>query len=248
MLIAQDILKDVEQSYYAKITNKDEAEKKFDAWLRNQGFLDDSIEKEKKSNIENKEQISFEVIEELNSSRKSQQDLNSIDRDKSAKQNTITISQEKNNNNKWMYTKHPPESKYITNLNDFYPRDPYTLMPDKTALLSPFMNKELRGMTLSQVKNFMKKNYRIKSALTAQNELNDRLVYFKPKSVTDLQTKSKRAFQEQNIFDLAGLHLCNDLGSFQYEGPKQFLNKKKSSYGNFYDTVETIKTIKSQLS
>ncbi len=47
------------------------------------------------------------------------------------------------------------EKEYKPNLNNFFPRDQYTMLPTDADLV--FLNKELKGMCLDEVKKLMKK-------------------------------------------------------------------------------------------
>ena len=89
---------------------------------------------------------------------------------------------------------------YITNLNDFFTRDPYTKLPENLDLM--LLNTELKGMSLDEVKEFMKKRLiddprafkrmrQMSPSVAIVDPSDQRPVYYAPKNIIDAQTKIK---------------------------------------------------------
>lgn len=128
-------------------------------------------------------------------------------------------------------------NKYVPNLDDFYPRDPYTNLPTDADIV--FLNKELKGHSMDRVRNLIHKDFSnfYSQSINLSMETS-RSVVFKPKNVIDTQIKGKNKNSDCNISN-AGLHLGSDPNSYQF--------KQLKSYGNYYNTADTLKKIKKQL-
>lgn len=140
---AQDVLKEIERAHFANTiaSTKQESVEKFDQWLVSQGFpkRDDKrnsifIQNNTKTGLSKigDEQQNNENIED-ESNKTSQQNRRS-----KSKKKTI-----KKTEKDWNYSTKAAEKEYITDLNDFYPRDPLTQLPENIDLL--MLNRELRG-------------------------------------------------------------------------------------------------------
>lgn len=79
-----------------------------------------------------------------------------IDADRKRKETLKNEEIENLHSSKWNYSTKVEEKVYTKNLDDFYPRDPYTFLPEDTELT--LLHRQLSGMTLEEVKEFMKKN------------------------------------------------------------------------------------------
>ena len=142
---------------------------------------------------------------------------------KKKKTNTKSIS-----NIAWNYSTKAPEKDYINNLKDFFPRDPYTCLPKNLNLV--LLEKELRGMSLEEVKEFMNKNLE-KPHLNLNhdpfsNKMNPNVVY-KPKNIIDVPAKVKIP-KEERVIDEAGFNLCNDKTAFPYKQATKFIERSQS--------------------
>ncbi len=117
------------------------------------------------------------------------------------------------------------------------------------------VNKELKGMSLEQVKEFMRKKLSIYGPDTGVGSYDsNRPVYYKPKHALDTQTKLKT--EKEHLNDEAWFNMCNDVKSFQFkqarkyviDGYKKDLSKKMDSfYGGYHNTKSTLRTVKEQL-
>ncbi len=158
---------------------------------------------------------------------------------KKKKTNTKSIS-----NMGWNYSTKTPKKDYVNNLKDFFPRDPYTCLPNNLNLV--LLEKELRGMTLEQVKEFMNKNLE-KPHLNLNhdpfsNKINPNVVY-KPKNIIDVPTKVKIP-KEERLIDEAGFNLCNDKTAFPYKQATKFIERSKSIDKIRCDIINTKNTKK----
>ena len=153
----------------------------------------------------------------------------------------------------WNYSTKPSEKSYVTNLNDFYPRDPYTFLPKNIDLVT--INRELKGMSLEQVKEFMKKQLP-RDKVKSSDPGNERSVLYKPVNIVDAQTKATRTHDDTRIHDELALALFNEPKSFQFKQVKKFIKKSggeikpppnMDSYGSYYNTAATLRKIKKQL-
>lgn len=135
---AQDVLKEIERAHFANATNtREESSEKFNEWLVSQGFprRDD---KKNSIFINNSKKLakstSTNAISEKSKS-KEQQEKTLKSRKKKESPSTTDID--------WNFSTKSADSEYTTNLNDFYPRDPFTQLPENVDLL--MLNRELRG-------------------------------------------------------------------------------------------------------
>jgi len=231
-LQVQGILRETEKSYFSTNDNKEDSEKKFNMWLANQGFFTskENNEKTKTSKLtlkDNKKENS-----EQNKAENVQMTVFFPKRDfKKAKTQIKPASHEK----AWNYSTKTLDRPYTTNLTDFFPRDPYTLMPDHKALLT----RELKGMSLEEVKEFMQKNLNYDPKLLKLiDENTNKPFYHKAKTIIDVQTKNKfDEICEQPT--KAALNLTNDTNTFPYKQTKLLLgiNENLTSLAtNNYDS------------
>jgi hypothetical protein len=268
----QDILKEIEVAHLAYYENNQDPEKNFDKWLVNQGFLPDSeIEKqaqeallEPKQPIVKKTKKTLVLSSYVSGQNKAEtkhesNDKNSFKNKKKTKlsKSTAALIHPK----EWDYSTKPKEKDYITNLSDFYPRDPYTLHPENVDLV--LINKELKGMSLEQVKEFMKKTLKQKSGTDPNSVSNIPELrtpfYYKPKYIIDTQTKFKLDQIDEKKIDSTGLNLYNDPETIYFKQARQFVTNSaeerrqkqrrsiSNAYGNQNPTTGTIDLIKSQL-
>ena len=120
------------------------------------------------------------------------------------------------NKNEWNYSTKIDEKEYVKNLDDFYPRDPYTLMTNKEELL---LHRQLKNMTVNQIKDL--KTISKKSAKERQKSVNnkklckDRQVVYRPKNVVDVEAKRKKSDVSTEI-DLAAMVIANDPASYNF--------------------------------
>lgn len=220
---------------------KEESEDKFNEWLISQGF--------KPRNDENAIIIPNSKLDTSKAEPVTSPETNS--KEKRVKTKRID-STKKIHEKDWNYSTKAEENDYVTNLDDFYPRNPFTQMPENLDLV--LVNKELKGMSLEQVKEFMhKKIANNPNAFRQFNSESERPVYYRPKNVIDLQTKVKLDPSKKGV-DEAGVNLTNDPKSFPFRQIKRFVAKSKSkedmssSYGNYTHIESTVKLIKQQLS
>lgn len=273
------MLKEIEESHYVYYGDSEESEKQFDRWLVNQGFLqDDEVKKQadaaasnkKLPNVKKKEKkivLSSYVSPTPASSRKSDMTLSENllsnkkhDNESDEKTPAPTKKVEKlpfvplTHPKAWDYSTKADEKDYVTNLTDFYPRDPYTLEYEGIDLFK--MNKELKGMSVNEVKEFMKKPLGQLVGQSGDKEFkqNRPPFYYKPKYIIDAQTKYKLEQIDEKRIDHAGMTLANDADLFQFKQAKKFVahqqDKKAaqaSSHGSYFNTNDTLKLIKSQL-
>jgi hypothetical protein len=150
----------------------------------------------------------------------------------------------------WNYSTKAKGNDYITNLNDFFPRDPYTFLPKDLDLV--LLNKELKGMSLDEVKQFMKKKLTNNpNGLTDLMDKSGRPVYYKPRNIIDAQSKIR--MPEDTIpSNGAGMNLTNDIKSQPFRQAKKYIlksvkAKESSSHGSYFNTADTLKQIKNQL-
>ena len=161
----------------------------------------------------------------------------------------------------WNYSTKAKENDYVANLNDFFPRDPYTKLPENLDLM--LLNSELKGMSLDEIKEFMKR--KLISNPKAFRQMRDmstgivdpseqRPVYYAPRNIVDAQTKIKHC-DEKPPMDVAGFHFGNDINAFPFKEANRFVEKNKSkksnaratSHGTYYNTDDTLSQIKGLL-
>ena len=166
--------------------------------------------------------------------------------------------------NPWNYSTKAKGKEYITNLNDFFPRDHYTKMPENLDLM--LLNTELKGMSMEQVKEFMRKKLEnnpnaFKHIRTGSPGIMDpadeRPVYYAPKNIVDTQTKV-RLPEDTPAMDIAAFSFGNDINSFAFREAKRFVDNSQakqkakkaglSSHGSYYNTEDTLSQIKGLLS
>jgi hypothetical protein len=276
-LQTQDILKEIERSHFTYYEDSEESAKNFDKWLMNQGFLSDQEVEEQaeeaatnnqaKTKKKDKQMVlsSFVSGKTLINSKKAEakaEEDKENEREKNLAKKKKTPFVPLVHDKQWDYSVKPEKKEYVTNLADFFPRDPYTLAPINIDLV--LLNKELKGMTLEQVKEFMKKPI---NCTQKPVSLSERPFYYKPKNIIDAQTKYKIEELDEKRIDSAGLTLQNDTGLFQFQQAKKYVDKQvetrnlksrsmqaipteskqDSAYGSYFNTVDTLKLIKEQL-
>jgi len=165
----------------------------------------------------------------------------------------------------WNYSTKTKEKDYVINLNDFFPRDPYTKLPENLDLM--LLNTELKGMSLDEVKEFMKKRLiddprafkrmrQMSPGVAIVDASDQRPVYYAPKNIIDAQTKVK--LSDENCpkpRDAAGFHFGNDINSFAFQEANRYLNgksrkndkKNSSSHVTYKNTEDTLSQIKNLL-
>ncbi len=213
----QGILKEAEKSYFATNDNKEDSEKKFNTWLASQGFFASSKENKEKSSTS---KLSSKENKKLNAEQNTAENVQmSVFFPKKDSKKPKTQIKPASHEKPWNHSTKTLERGYITNLSDFFPRDTYTLMPDHKALLT----RELKGMTLEEVKEFMQTNLNYDpKILKLIDENTSRPFYHKVKTIIDVQTKNK--FDEIGEQPTkAALHLTNDTNTFPYKQTKSFL-------------------------
>lgn len=242
----QDILKEIEKAHLSYFSDLEESEKQFDKFLVNQGFNSEEKKVEQTKKKENNLGLkSILLVPDEQKTKESGQFLSQMDirssgleslmtSSKKIKQKMTKIPQIKRacHQKDWNYSTKPSIKEYISNLNDFFPRDPYTLLPSNEDLI--FINKELKGMSLAQVKEFMKKNLRNSKSSPAYLTSNQvsRPFYYKPKNIIDTQAKI-RSENENFGIDRTGLLLGDDINSF---GFRQVQNFVYNNIENFFLT------------
>jgi hypothetical protein len=277
-LQTQDILKEIEKSHFTYYEDSEESAKNFDKWLANQGFLSDKEVEKQAEKAASKNQAktkkkdkqlllsSFVSDKTLINNRKAEAEAEEAKNEKKklAKKKVDPHFVPIIHSKQWDYSVRPEGKEYVTNLGDFFPRDPYTLAPMNIDLV--LLNKELKGMTLEQVKEFMKKPNESRNRPIS---LAERPFYYKPKNIIDAQTKYKLDEVDVKRIDSAGMTLQNDTDLFQFQQAQKFVDKavearnsksksmqaipnetsqdKSSSYGSYFNTADTLKLIKGQL-
>lgn len=246
-LKTQEILKEIERAHLSYFPDLEESERQFDKFLMNQGFnpeenkIDESQPKEKKEynlGLKNILLIPDDEVEKDTNNIFSQLDIRSSDitsiitsSRKTQPKNQKQTSEIKKayHDKEWNYSTKPSEKKYVSNLKDFFPRDPYTLLPSNGDLL--LINKELRGMSLEQVKEFMKTNLKKNksSSFAYQRNYSSRPVYYKPKNIIDTQAKIRSDDQTLGI-DNAGLFLGDDIESFGFRQAQNFIHNNLENF------------------
>lgn len=245
---AQSILKEVESAHYVQFEDEDESAKNFEEWLKHQGFLSETTDYD--NLLSHRSQIHNQSLKESIDNKPEQKSPKSIK--KAIKKPSLHKINKLEKD--WNHSTKATGSDYVPNLEDYYPRDPYTFLPKNLDLI--LVNKELRGMSLEQVKEFMKLNLgRVDSA--SENYDSNRPVYYKPKNVIDSQTKQQRSDNDR-LKDEAWMNMCNDVRSFQFQEARNYVidsyntqkaqkKSKDSIYGGFYNTKGALKQIKNQL-
>ena len=127
------------------------------------------------------------------------------------------------------------------------------------------LNTELKGMSIDEVKEFMKKKLindprafkrmRQMSPGIIVDPTDQRPVYYAPKNIIDAQTKVKLAEDRTEPRDTAGFHFGNDIGAHVFQEANRFVEKsmnrkttkKSSSHGTYKNTEDTLSQIKSLL-
>lgn len=140
----QDVLKEIERAHFANsTTNREESSEKFNEWLISQGFPKrdqntNSIFIGGNQQQRNDDDAKKSVEQESNeTAAKSEQKT----RGGAKSKRTRVKKAEKD----WNYSTKPVDKEYTTDLNDFYPRDPFTQLPENMDLV--MLNRELRGTT-----------------------------------------------------------------------------------------------------
>lgn len=135
---AQDVLKEIERAHFANATNtREESSEKFNEWLVSQGF---PRRDDKKNSIfinNNNKKLAKSTSTNAISERSKTKEQEKTVKSKKKKEPPTTADKD------WNYSTKPADSEYTTNLNDFYPRDPFTQLPENVDLL--MLNRELRG-------------------------------------------------------------------------------------------------------
>jgi len=249
---AQNILKEVENAHFLQYDDPEESSNHFDEWLKHQGFYSEKSDAD--ALLSHRSQVHNQSLHNNLEISNLQQKLESP---KPNKKQTSNIHKQKTsliNEKPWNNSTKAKRNAYVNNLNDLYPRDQYTFLPKDLNLV--LVSKELKGMSLEQVKEFMRKNISIQNATDniGSNQESTRPVYFKPKHALDIPTKSKT--DKENLNDETWFNTCNDVKSFQFkearkyvlDGYKKDLAKKMDNvYGDYYNTKSTLKTVKQQL-
>lgn len=168
----------------------------------------------------------------------------------SSKKKEDEIEEIKIHSKPWNYSTKAKENDYITGLNDFFPRDPYTFLPKDLDLV--LLNKELKGMSLDEVKQFMKKKLTNNpNGLADLMDKSERPVYYKPRNIIDAQTKIRMP-EDAPPSNGTGMSLTHDIKAQPFRQAKKYIlktvkSKESSSHGNYYNTADTLKQIKNQL-
>jgi hypothetical protein len=261
-LRTQDVLKEIELLWHNQPNDQFRTEQKspqqnFDEWLINQGIAKPNDETNydydsnsdnqiKKAKIKTKENSNYST-NSINKHKKIPP-ISSAEEDQKAKKvvgqpghRIYTINPDEPD---WNYSTKVDEKEYEPILRDFYPRDPYTCLPQDIDIL--LLNKELKGKTVDEIRKFMNENL-LKSKQRPPTIINidsERPVYQKPKSILDAQHKLITPGEKRPI-DSAGLTLCeNDMKSFPFKQAAKQLKSKNKSY---YNTANVLDQIKKQL-
>lgn len=242
---------------------RDESEQHFDNWLASQGFHPT----ESKPSIKNSNQsTTTTATTTLESAGATNSSLNLNDAASSMRMANQPADVEFPpliHAKDWNYSTKPDKPEYVTNLDDLYPRDPFTQMPENLDLI--LVNNELKGMSLEQVKHFMKKKLQHNNAnhhhhQVASSSSTQKITrggrqpfYYRPKHVLDVQAKTKLD-EAKRPLDEAGVNLTNDKNTFPFRQLDKFVSNSKISssksstlYGNYQKTDSTVKLIKQQL-
>ena len=171
------------------------------------------------------------------------------------KQQSEVLNEATNSNQKinWDYSTKVGQKTYVKNLDDFYPRDPYTMLPPDDEML--LLHHQLYGLTLDEVKEFMKKSLTERaeiikakmekidkaktrngknkkstrsSAVSSVSFKSQRPVYYKPKNMLDYEAKAKKN-EDFNKINVAGFMLSDDTTAFCYKESKKFVENPKES-------------------
>jgi hypothetical protein len=237
----------------SKALQKRHTDKVFESWLQEQGF------KHAKT-VSKKETVKLALPEIPKTDRKDDDELK-LKREKSRITSGMTDSSfnklhgiMKTNNMpteklaedltrvktpRWNISTRLKKEPYLKNLDDFYPRDPYTLMPSDTELL--LLHRELNGLTIEEVKEFMRENYKdkamknrdkidvIESTTKKMHTLEpntEREHYFRPKNIMDYEPKRKDPEHKYGL-DQASFALSRTPTSTCYDRTRDFLNDKQ---------------------
>lgn len=232
--LCQQLLKQVKTVYEYYYENKEVAEKEFENWLIQQVYVSEN-------------NITRIVPGESHKLNKSSTKLSSISSSNLKQQNkTKTNTQYNKPGIDWNFSVKVNKEPYKSNLNDFFPRDIYTMMPTDADLV--FLNKELKNQSIEKVKYLIEKDFTHQILKTEKNS--DREVVYKPKNVIDTPNKAKGPEE----CDTTGLHLTSgDPKSYSYKKVKSIVsestiqNSQSDAYGNHQVIKSDVKNIKALL-
>jgi hypothetical protein len=235
---------------------KRQADKVFESWLTEQGFkhVSSSIASHKKEASKLPEIPKYEKREEVPKFKKEKTRITSAATTASSFSNLHGILKTKNDETpaddkpdgdpvrfrtpRWNISTRLNKEPYLKNLDDFYPRDPYTLMPTDVELL--LLHRELNGLSIEEIKEFMAENFKNKAIQNKQKidiiesttkkmhtikPNTEREHYYKPKNIMDYEPKKKDAEHHYGI-DQASFALSRTPTSSCYEKTKSFLVDK----------------------
>lgn len=271
-LRTQDILLEIEREHSVLQTeinlglgDKQTEHKIFDNWLTNQKFINKNQVADQ-SIVPHRESITAK--KKLPSIKKAHDDETSDEEEPKRTVHAGKIDKRKGipvrnkyipleHDNEWNYSTKVSEKEYMRNLDDFYPRDPYTCMPNDIDIL--LLYRHLNGMTLEQVKEFMQNNekdkadiiklakldqeYRKNKKQTSKSNSKERPVYYRPMNIIDYESKKMQSPEDKHL-DEVGLNLTNDKNSFYFKDSKKFIENKSSTYSKHQpDDVLEIKNM-----
>ncbi|XP_005089620.1 ankyrin repeat and KH domain-containing protein mask isoform X2 [Aplysia californica] len=155
------------------------------------------------------------------------------------------------NDKEWNKSTKAPESTYITNLTDDFPRDEYTMMPQVKGIPKFYEGKFVRPITPNTVDEDIKRrgsqvklrrprlpNEVIRSVLAKDSSAIDRGMIFKCKHIGDVHTKKKYEVDEKGRPE-APLHLSNDVRSQMVQNSVRFLHAARKSSNSKSDSSRT---------
>jgi hypothetical protein len=263
-LKTQDVLLEIERAHTILHENKKKSTKKFDNWLNTQSFIKPEMSQTNSKKLPKLKNSYDSENDDERTPRKEQQNIKKRIVTSSAAHSDVTHlfhrSQEietsdlkqtdidDETKSQWNYSTKVNGKSYIKNLDDFYPRDQYTCLPPDGDLL--LLHHQLSGLTLDEVKSFMKKNLKereeflkiqqnkidkskyqggkkkkIKNSASSSSSLKSkRTVMYKPKNVLDYETKARPLDDFSKIND-AAFTLSEDPTSFYYQETRKIVNK-----------------------
>ncbi len=252
-LEAQNVLLEAEKAHQIQYETEQESSRNFDKWLMHQGFLSETTDFD--NLLSHRSQLHNQSLHEKNISTEdvsfaaeSPRATTKLKKFAKISIKTDPVKTKPIDGKQWNHSTKPNKPEYVPNLDDFYPRDQYTFLPKDLDLM--LVSRELKGMSLEQVKEFMRKKIDL-SNVHLDSYDSTRPGYFKPKHVLDAQSKSKQ--EQDQLNDEAGLNMCDDIRSFQFQEAKNYIvnnrvqPKIESFYGKYYNTNSTLKAIKDQL-
>lgn len=241
----QKLLIQIQTAYEFYFEDKELADKSFDDWLMTQLNVQEdsssevSPRKNQSENLKSESKSTIKIFSVTSSIIDSSVKQKAVSNESEAQSIKSTnklkpLANSSTPHTNWNFSTKGHPKTYIPNLNDFYPRDPYTNLPTDTELL--FLNKQLKGQTVEKVRALISKDL---SDVDTNSETPGRPVYYKPKHILDAQTKINLESPSGPI-DQAGLNInSGDPNSFAYKQAKNYIiQSRKSSTANAVDNIK----------